>query len=57
MWNILYNLKLNTQIQFILCGDYRQCPPVDANYNYVQFLNSNTHKFLSDFNIYELTSQ
>jgi len=34
LWKILYEIKLMTGIKFLLCGDFRQLPPVDDETDY-----------------------
>jgi len=34
LWKILYEIKYMTGIRFLLCGDYRQLPPVEDNTDY-----------------------
>jgi hypothetical protein len=34
LWKILYEIKIMTGIRFLLCGDYRQLPPVEDETDY-----------------------
>jgi hypothetical protein len=53
MYELLYEIKLRTQVKFIFVGDYEQLPPVEAkSYDY---FNSLALKELVDFNMQQLT--
>lgn len=34
IWKIIYQIKLMSSIKFLLCGDFRQLPPIDDNTDY-----------------------
>jgi hypothetical protein len=45
LWKILYEIKYMTQINFLLCGDYRQLPPVKDETDY---FNHSSVRFITD---------
>jgi hypothetical protein len=34
LWSLLYQIKVLTNIKFLLCGDFRQLPPIEDNTDY-----------------------
>jgi len=45
LWKILYEIKYMTGIRFLLCGDYRQLPPVEDETDY---FNHSSIMFIAD---------
>ena len=45
LWKILYEIKYMTGIRFLLCGDYRQLPPVDDD---IECFNHTSIMFMCD---------
>ena len=53
IYEVLYEIKMRTQVKFIFVGDYDQLPPVEAKS--FDYFNSLALKELVDFNVHQLT--